>query len=320
MTVESVAAPPRAGLAGTLAQVFSRDAVRKAWRDAPRGARVVWRLTAALAVFDIVVILAAGIRVVPGPLLIQTILPGALLLIGYFYGATGRGPRISQTLGALGQLFVFTLVGGPASYLMIRLGMPMVDGWLAAADRALGLDWPAYARLLGDMPAWVDLTQRVLYASSVQQIMAVAVILGFTGRSARLREFIGALALTALAVAVVGALMPALGAHHTHGVPDGGKAYFIKDILAAHAGETMVLDVSKLTGLVVCPSFHTVISLLIIVATWGVRFVGPLALVVNVALLAGVPVYGSHHFVDMIAGAALTVAVLWAWRRWIAAT
>ncbi|QQS14307.1 MAG: phosphatase PAP2 family protein [Rhodospirillales bacterium] len=311
-------APPPASAAAPLANALSRASLLAAWRAAPRGSRVVWLLVAAFALFDVVALLATGIRLAPGPFLLHLLAPVALLGIGYIYGATGRGPRIADTLGALGQLFAFTMVAGPASYLLIRMGLPMVDGHLAAADRALGLDWPAYARFTDSLPVWMRIALAALYASSVPQIMAVAAFLGFTGRSARLREFIGALALSALAVVVLGALLPALGAHHTHGVPDGGKAFFIKDIVAAHAGETRTLDLSKLTGLVVCPSFHTTISLLIIAATWSVRFVGPMALAVNAALLAGVPVYGSHHFVDMLAGAALTVAVLWIWRRWIA--
>jgi hypothetical protein len=120
-------------------------------------------------------------------------------------------------------------------------------------------------------------------------------------------------------VVVLGALLPALGAHHTYGIPHGGKAFFIDDIMAAHDGRIATLDVSRMTGLVTFPSFHTAISLLIITATWGVRGVGWLALVANVALIAGVPVFGSHHFIDIVGGALVTAIAVWLWRRHLAA-
>jgi hypothetical protein len=89
----------------------------------------------------------------------------------------------------------------------------------------------------------------------------------------------------------------------------------VPEIIAAHGRRIDMLDVARMTGLVTFPSFHTVISLLLIAATWGVRWIGPAMLVANVALLASVPVYGSHHFVDMLGGAALTVLAIWLWRR-----
>jgi hypothetical protein len=284
------------------------------WRGLSRASRLVWGLIGGIAAFDVAGLLAIGMRVAPQPLLLHLAAPAALLAVAAFYGG-GRSDRIARTLAALGQLFAFTLVAGAASYLLIGIGMPFIDAPLARIDAWLGLDWPAYNRFVEGLGTGTNIALGLVYASSVPQVMALAMILGFTGRYARLAEFIGCLMLTALCVVVIGALFPALGAHHAYGVPDGGKAFFVADIVAAHAGRIETLDVSRMTGLVTFPSFHTAISLLIIGAAWGLRWIGAVALGLNVVLIASVPVFGSHHFVDILAGAALTGVTLWLWRR-----
>jgi hypothetical protein len=286
------------------------------WRALPRTRRLIWLLIAGIGLFDLAAIAVKGVRVAPGPLLLHLLAPAALLGVAAFYDVTGRSERIARTLAAIGQLFAFTLVAGSASYLLIGIGMPFVDAALARFDAMVGFDWPAYDRFIEGLGAWPNLVLAGLYASSVPQIMAVAALLGFTGRFERMVEFIGCLMLTAASVVVIGALFPALGAHHTYGIEHGGKAFFIPEIIAAHDGRIAVLDVSKMTGLVTFPSFHTAISLLVIVATWGLRWIGPLALIANLALLASVPVYGSHHFVDMVGGTVITALALWLWRTY----
>lgn len=284
------------------------------WRALPRASRLIWLLIAGIGLLDVAGIVATGMRVAPGPLLLHLLAPAALLGVAAFYDATGRSERIARTLAAIGQLFALTLVAGSASYLLIGIGMPFVDAAMARLDAMIGFDWPAYDRFIASLGPVPNVVLAGLYASSVPQVMAVAALLGFTGRFERMAEFIGCLMLTAAAVVVLGALLPALGAHHTYGIDHGGKAFFVPEIVAAHAGRIGVLDVSTMTGLVTFPSFHTAISLLIIVATWGLRWIGPVALVANIALLASVPVYGSHHFADMLGGAAITVLALWLWR------
>ena len=286
------------------------------WRALPRASRLIWLLIAGIGSFDLAGILVTGLRVAPGPLLLHLLAPAALLGVAAFYDASGRSERIARTLAAIGQLFAFTLVAGSASYLLIGIGMPFVDVALARLDAMVGFDWPAYDRFIERLGPLPNMVLAGLYASSVPQVMAVAALLGFTGRFERMAEFIGCLMLTAASVVVLGALFPALGAHHTYGIEHGGKAFFVPEIIAAHEGRIGLLDVSKMTGLVAFPSFHTAISLLIIAATWSVRWVGPVALIANLALLVSVPVYGSHHFVDMVGGTAITALALWLWRAY----
>ncbi|HEX2885568.1 phosphatase PAP2 family protein [Vineibacter terrae] len=297
-------------------QVQARSAHRQdSARQERRSAAVVWLMIGGIGVLDVAGLVVTGVRMAPGSLLLYLSVPLGLLGIAAFYRASGRSRRIAGTLAAVAQLFALGVVGSIASYLLIRIERPFVDDALVWLDTMAGLDWPAYCRFIQTLGIWPNRGLELLYASSVVQIMAVAMLLGFTARSARLAELVGCFVVTAGGVVVVGALLPALGAHHAYGIADGGEAAFVPEIIAAHGGRVDPLDMVRMTGLVTFPSFHTVISLLLIVATWGIRWVGPVVILVNAALLAGVPVYGSHHFVDMLGGAALTALAVWLWRR-----
>jgi len=267
-----------------------------------------------IGVLDIVGLLATGLRVAPWELLHQLAMPAAMSSIAAYYHVSGRSDRLARTLSATAQLFMLGLVGSIASYLLIRMGRPFVDGWLIRFDMMMGLDWPAYCHFIEGLGPWVNTVLERLYASSVAQIILVAIFLGYTDRSKRLAEFAGCFVLTAITVVVLGALLPALGAHHAYGIEDGGKASFIPEIIAAHGRQVDLLNVARVKGLVTFPSFHTAISLLLIIAMWRVGWVGWIVLVANVAVLVSVPVYGSHHFVDMLGGAVLTALAIWLWR------
>jgi len=177
---------------------------------------------------------------------------------------------------------------------------------------ALGLDWPAYCRFIDNLGPVTTRVLEALYDSATSQIMAVALLLGFIGRPKRLAEFMGCLVLTGVVAIVTGAIIPALGAHHAYGM--NTTAPFVSEIVAAHAGRVDRIDIVHMQGLVTFPSYHTVISIQIIVATWRLRLIGPVMAIINAARLVGVPIFGSHHFIDMIGGGVLAGLVTWLWR------
>jgi len=248
------------------------------------------------------------------PAMLRAGIPAVLLLGAAFYGLSGRSDRICATLLAVGTLLLFTLFGVILSYLAVRTGMPFVDDSLAAADRALGLDWVAYRQVFVSH-RWLTCVTALLYDSSVIQILLVSLILGFSGRFADLAEFTAVLICAGVAAVSTGALLPALGAYQHFGVPDNGVAFFVPTIIAAHSGALHVLDLSAAQGLVVFPSFHTAISVAVMIGCWRVRYLRSLALVINAVLIAGVPVWGSHYFVDLFGGTFLVGAAVAAWRR-----
>jgi len=272
----------------------------------------------ALGAIDSAWLALSDLHIAFWPAVLRAGIPAVLLAGAAFYGLSGRSDRICATLLSVGTLLLFTLFGVVLSYLPVRTGMPFVDDSLAAADRALGLDWPAYQQFFAGH-RWVTYVTAVLYDSSVIQILLVALFLGFSGRFADLAEFTAVLICAGFVAVTVGALLPALGAYHHFGMPDNGVAFFVPTIIADHSGALHVLDLSAAQGLVVFPSFHTAISVAVMVGCWRVRYLRSVALVINAVLIAGVPVWGSHYFVDLIGGAFIVGAAVAGWRGFFGA-
>ncbi len=281
------------------------------WR--PYGALLVGIL--ALAAVDIAGLVLTDLRLSPWPALLRLGIPLVLLLGAAGYGLSGRSERIGATLLSVGTLLLFTLFAVVFSYLAIRGGWPLTDHRLAAWDRALGLDWPAYRSWIIGRP-WIAEITGLLYESSVIQILCTVLVLGFSGRFAVLAEFTAALIISGFVAVSVGAVLPALGAYSHYGIPDNGIAFFVPDITAARDGTLKLLDLGAAQGLVVFPSYHTAISIALIIACWQVRWLRYPGLALNAALLAGVPVWGSHYFIDMIAGTLIVVLPVLGWRKY----
>jgi hypothetical protein len=163
---------------------------------------------------------------------------------------------------------------------------------------------------------WLAITLHLLYLSSVAQILLAVLALGFTGRLATLLEFVVILSVTSIVTVVIGALLPGVGAHHFYSIPDHGAASFVPTIIASHDGTMTLLDMDKVEGLVVFPSYHTIISLALIAAFWPLPYLRYPALIANAALIAGVPVWGSHYFIDVAAGFAVWLIAHLLWRRY----
>jgi len=71
---------------------------------------------------------------------------------------------------------------------------------------------------------WIAAITHALYRTSVIQILLTILVLGFSGRLGVLAEFTAGLIIVALVTVVMGALLPALGAHHHFGIPDNDRS------------------------------------------------------------------------------------------------
>lgn len=68
------------------------------------------------------------------------------------------------------------------------------------------------------------------------------------------------------------------------------------------------LDLFALAGIVTFPSFHATSAVLYAWALWPVRWMRPIAILANGAMLASTPIDGGHYFIDLIAG----IDIAWA--------
>jgi hypothetical protein len=260
-------------------------------------------------------------------------LTGLLVAIGYvglyagFAHANARSPvrrdpQVMFVLGGSAQIALTTAVLAPLTYVAAAMNLPMQDATLLAADRALGLDWGAYANFVEAHPelaSWLNCG----YAMIGWPVFAIPVILAAKRSYRRIEEFTFAFAVALAATTIISALVPAIGVYHQIGLDPGSlsnidpRAYLdqLRDLPPTRAGALRHLELLGLGGIVTFPSFHAASAILFAWALWPVRWLRPIVLVANGAMLAATPLNGGHYFVDVFAGIAIAVVAIVAARR-----
>jgi len=263
-----------------------------------------------------------------------TIAPvGLLVAIGYIAiyagfahanarSPTRRDPQVMFVLGSTAQIVLTTAVMAPMTYVAAAINFPMQDSALLAADRAMGLDWAAYVHFVDDRPSlasWLN----VGYAMIGWPLFAIPVVLAAKQGYVRIEEFTFAFGVALAATTIISGLVPAIGVYQQIGLDPGSLkninpgAYLdqLRDLPPTREGVLRHLDLLGLGGIVTFPSFHAASAVLFGWALWAVRWLRPLALVVNGAMLAATPLNGGHYFIDLIAGVAVAVLSIVAARR-----
>jgi len=231
-------------------------------------------------------------------------------------------PRVTFILGATGQILIIPVLMTPLTYIAAAADLPMQDVALNALDRALGLDWMAYFNFVYDRYALLYATV-VAYAMIGWPVFGVPLALGWTGRYRRMQEFTLAFAIALVTTTVISTLVPAMGTFDLFNyMPDPNiitlSAYLdqLHDLPLVRDGSLRIIDFDKLTGIVTFPSFHAAAAVLYLWAFWPVRWIGPIALVANIAMLLATPICGGHYFIDVFAGIAIAMAAI-VTARWI---
>ena len=154
-------------------------------------------------------------------------------------------------------------------------------------------------------------------------LFAIPVFLAAKRSYQRIEEFTFAFAVTLAVTTIIAALVPAIGVYQEIGLDPGGLknispgAYLdqLRDLPPTRAGLLRHLEVLGLSGIVTFPSFHAASAVLYAWALWAVRWMRPVALLANGAMLAATPLNGGHYFVDVIAGMAIAALAIVAARR-----
>jgi hypothetical protein len=257
---------------------------------------------------------------------------GALLSLGaiglyagiaYYNALTPhrREPLVIFTLGSTAQLMLVSFLITPLTYVAASLGMPLQDANLAALDRALGIDWVAYFNFMMQWPALLP-PLALGYAMIGWPVFGIPVVLGWTGRYRRLQQFTLAFALALVVTTAISALVPALGAYGELGIKldpavftSGAYESSMREMALIHNGTLRQLDIFHLVGIVTFPSFHACAAVLYLWAFWAVRWMRPIALLSNGAMLLATPIGGAHYIVDLFAGVAVAVLAIAAAKR-----
>lgn len=277
----------------------------------------LWLLVPLSYAITIVALAVTGLKV-DGASLLSTIGIAALVAAVLAYYARHRADAV--ICGML-ESFLFLLVVAPAlgimGYPLQALALPLWDKEFAELDAALGFDWIAHLTWVSAHP-WIETTLVVAYRSCMIQLACCIMLLCFTKRFFRIREFLMLFTWTALIVAAVSALMPAEGAYPFHNpsadILIWGDAVIgtmhVDPVRALRAGEFGTINFNKVEGLVTLPSFHAIFAILL---AWSLRdfkwlFI-PAAIWNGVICLSAVAV-GGHYLVDIIAGGMIAAAAM----------
>jgi membrane-associated phospholipid phosphatase len=193
------------------------------------------------------------------------------------------------------------------TYLCCAASYPLVDEELLRLDRAMGFDWQHWFRLLQQHPAVMKVLQAA-YDSLVYQCLYFTILFGLLRRKAELREMFWIVFIAGLLTSVGSVFFPALGTFETFDLKSLGE--YLPHMKQLRSGANLHFAFGDLNGVVTFPSFHTTMAL---VYLYGFRRIGPigyLMIAINLTMLPGIPFFGGHYFVDMIAGAGVAVAAI----------
>jgi len=286
--------------------------------------RFNWVMLGLMAASLAIGLMIAGFSIAPASALTPLAIVSAYL--GYalyrYYRPGTSDPKITFILGATGQILIIPVLMTPLTYIAATANLPMQDVALNAFDRALGLDWMAYFNFV--YHRHVLLFAAVLAYSMIGwPVFGVPIALGWTGQYRRMQEFTLAFGIALVATTIISTLLPAMGTYALlNFTPDpniftpGAYLEQLRDLPLVRDGLLRTIDFNALAGIITFPSFHAAAAALYLWAFWGVRWIGPVALMLNIAMLLATPICGGHYFVDVFAGIAIAALAIMA-ARWI---
>lgn len=246
----------------------------------------------------------------------------ALLVAGQLYRQSGRSDRIGDTLVAAGLFLVFPVALSFLNHLFLPHGRETVDGALAWIDSFYGFHHPDWVAWAGAHP-FANEAARVAYNSSLVQIAALVLVLGFSGRCERLGVFQLILAVAGILTVAIWVLLPTNGVGTVHPLPPEVEALARPTVTNAYAFELermaregpALISHDAVKGLISLPSYHTIMACACAWAAWGVRVLRWPFVLLNLVVLYGTIVHGGHHMIDLPAGMAVFAVSLLLARR-----
>ena len=259
-----------------------------------------------------------GFTVVLASYRLPTLVWLSLMTGAWYFRNHRKDQNLVGALETTAQVIAFAAVGAPLSYLAASVALPLQDATLDMLDRALGFDWDGMLAFLQQRPV-LAAGMRTVYQSLGLQIIAIILVLGFTGRHATLRTFVLAFFFTALTTIAVSALLPAEGPWLHHGLQADENAMPASHtswpvFLGVRGGVVRALTGTGSEGIITFPSLHAAMAVVLAATFWDVPVVRWFAVALNMLMLVATPIDGSHYLVDVLAGIAIAVPCLMAAR------
>lgn len=232
-----------------------------------------------------------------------------------FYGSVRKDEALSAVLACSAFLIVFPAGSALLSYLLVTVSGPRIDWALVQTDRAMGFYWPDLMAFIARHPESNEIL-KLAYLSVMPQTVLLIFALGFGKKPAELYRLSLALALGAMITLAVWTMAPSFGAFSVYVLPDAVAAK-LGLALGFDYGHDLVqmlrtgpgfISPKDLRGIVGFPSYHTLQALVLMWYARSLKMWRWPAIILNLIVLAAVPIQGGHHLVDMFGGAAVTFA------------
>jgi hypothetical protein len=240
------------------------------------------------------------------------------LVIGALVYSLGRpDPLIGPTCTASAFLLAFSPSCALLSYLLSTIAGTRIDDLLAQIDQAIGFQWVGVMIFAADHK-YITALLGFAYLSVMPQIMLLATILGWSGRTKALYGLCLSIAVGALICVSLWTWHPSFGAFAVFNLPhataaklglalDGDYGRYLIALLKNGPG---LLSPLELRGIVGFPSFHTVQAIVLIWYARKLPVIRWISLVLNILVLVSTPIQGGHHLVDLFGGAAVALAAV----------
>ncbi|TMV03902.1 phosphatase PAP2 family protein [Brucella haematophila] len=274
--------------------------------------RFVLTVVAALGAIDLILIAAKGIRVDWSGYGMLSMIGLGTIMLGLFYRHVRRDARISETLILTAGFILFTLVGSVFNYMLLPIHFPRIDDFWVSVDQLMGYHWPSLVLFFSERPG-ISALLKIVYFSSLPQLVVVVLLLGFTGQSRKLAHFLLTGMIGALLCMVVWALFPSFGASAVSTLPANVEAKLGLPVGPTYAAELVrlskdgvdYLSPANVLGLIGFPSFHTVMAVMSVFFTWQIVWLRLPVLALNMLMAPALLLHGGHHLSDFLGGLAV---------------
>ena len=232
---------------------------------------------------------------------------------------TGFAPGSGTLAEIPGKFFTYICVASVLEYYLATSQRPFGDSALIAADRTMGVDWPAICAWAAAHPAALAALKRCYFGLLPETGLVLVTIALFYPR--RARRFPTALILSSLFTIPLLWVFPVAGPYTAYAemsVPQScfaTAASWTDHYLGMRAHTMAAIPLDDLRGIVDFPSFHAACAVLLAYFLRGIPIVFPAAVVFDLLMLAATPVIGGHYVIDVIAGLAVAAATIWAIER-----
>jgi hypothetical protein len=277
----------------------------------------LWALIAALVAVDGIWLVGSGMTLEPLGFSVVATIVAVLLAAAAFWGHVKSEPTLRAMALSTACLLAFTVAIAVLHYLAATLARPLIDELLVNAEAALGFDWRAHVAFMQAHPdlAW---SLALAYHSSGPQVAGVVIVLSALRRLGRLWAFVRLFAATLLVVIAFSALFPAEGPYAFYALQEAtadrletvGATWHLEPLARLRGGRVETIALGDIRGLATFPSFHVCLAVITAWALAPVPVLGPLALVLNAAVVIATISAGGHYLPDVLAGGLLALAMV----------